>query len=457
MPGTHAASFRDPSGFVFFDQEGTLLRQINRVYEADYRALMDSGLYRELVDARRLIAHRELSIDYSIGPDAAAVIQPERVRWISYPYEWCFSQLKDAALATLEIQRRAIAKGLSLKDASAYNIQFHRGLPTLVDTLSFERYEEGKPWVAYRQFCQHFLAPLALMSLVDVRLSALLRVHIDGIPLDLASKLLPWKTRVSPNLQMHLHLHAKSQRANAGKAKVAPKTGFPKQAMLGLVDSLESAVRHLGWSPEGTEWANYYEETNYSEASMVAKKLLVAGFLDEIKPETVWDLGANTGEFSRLSSDRGVPTVAWDVDPAAVERAYLGGKARQDAYLLPLIQDLTNPSPALGWDHRERESLAQRGPASTVLALALIHHLAIGNNVPLPRIAEFLAGLAEHVVIEFVPKEDSQVQRMLASREDIFDEYNTKGFEKAMTPLFEIVRRANVGESARTLYLLRRR
>src|SRR6185503_16964008 len=198
--GQLSASFRDPSGFLF-SRGGVLYRQVNRKYEQEYARLMESGLYEKLVKAGLLIPH--LEVDEAPAESevtrafAYKIIQPERAPFISYPYEWSFGQLKDAALATLSIQRRALKVGMSLKDASAYNIQFVRGKPTLIDTLSFEIYKEGQPWVAYRQSCQHFLAPLALMALKDVRLNQLLRVYIDGVPLDLASGLLPAKTRLN--------------------------------------------------------------------------------------------------------------------------------------------------------------------------------------------------------------------------------------------------------------------
>src|SRR6185436_4959816 len=188
--GQLSASFRDPSGFLF-SRGGILYRQVNRAYQKEYARLMESGLYEKLVKAGLLIPHVEVDQPPAVEVDALKVIQPDRVPFISYPYEWSFGQLKSAALATLSIQKRALKMGMSLKDASAYNIQFVHGKATLIDTLSFEVYEEGEPWVAYRQFCQHFLAPLALMALKDVRLNQLLRVYIDGVPLDLVSELLP--------------------------------------------------------------------------------------------------------------------------------------------------------------------------------------------------------------------------------------------------------------------------
>ncbi|MGZ9224458.1 MAG: SAM-dependent methyltransferase, partial [Anaerolineales bacterium] len=257
--GQLAASFRDPSGFLFC-RDGVLYRQVNRKYEQEYVRLMDSGLYEKLIKAGLLIPHIEVDGLPAMGEAAFKVIQPERVPFISYPYEWSFGQLKDAALATLSIQRRALKAGMSLKDASAYNIQFVRGKATLIDTLSFEMYKEGQPWVAYRQFCQHFLAPLALMALKDVRLNQLLRVYIDGVPLDLASQLLPWKTRFNFGLLTHIHLHAGAQKryAYAGE-EIKSRSGgtFGRQAMTGLIDSLGATVRKLDWKPGGTEWGNY--------------------------------------------------------------------------------------------------------------------------------------------------------------------------------------------------------
>jgi hypothetical protein len=269
-----SASFRDPSGFLF-SREGVLYRQINRKYEQEYSRLMGSGLYEKLVKAGLLVAHVEADDIQAESEPSHKIIRPERVPFISYPYEWSFGQLKDAALATLSIQKRALKAGMSLKDASAYNIQFMRGKATLIDTLSFELYKEGQPWVAYRQFCQHFLAPLALMALKDVRLNQLLRVYIDGVPLDLASGLLPAKTRLNFGLLTHIHIHAGAQKKYAGEDVKARGGSINRQAMTGLIESLESTIRKLEWKPGGTEWGNYYDITNYSDAAFEHKKNLV--------------------------------------------------------------------------------------------------------------------------------------------------------------------------------------
>ena len=456
--GQLSASFRDPSGFLF-SRNGILYRQINRAYEHDYARLMDSGLYDRLVKAGLLIPHVEVDQFPAESEAAFKVIQPERVPFISYPYEWSFSQLKDAALATLNIQNRALKFDLSLKDASAYNIQFVRGKPTLIDTLSFEIYKEGEPWVAYRQFCQHFLAPLALMAYRDVRLSQLLRVYIDGVPLDLASGLLPAKTKFNFGLLTHIHIHAGAQKRYSDKA-VKPHTGalrVNKQALTGLTENLESTIRKLTWDPAGTEWGDYYENTNYTDGAFEHKKQLVREWAVEKKPALVWDLGGNTGVFSREAASSGAFAVSFDIDPAAVEQNYRTVKTKKEQNVLPLMLDLTNPSPALGWNNNERDSFVTRGPVDMALALAVIHHLAISNNVPLMQLSKFFAARCKWLVIEFVPKSDSQVQKLLASREDIFTEYTRDGFEKAFCERFIVHQSVSVRDSERVLYLMERK
>lgn len=454
----NAGSFRDPCGFIF-KKGGRLYRQINKKYEENYRLLIDSGLYQKLIDENLLIPHREADPNLSVTDQAYKIIQPEPVNFISYPYELCYSQLKDAALVTLEIQKIALDHGMILKDASAYNIQFHKGKPVFIDTLSFDKYTEGQIWIAYKQFCQHFLAPLALMSHRDIRMGHLQQIYIDGIPLDLASKLLPLKTKFSFSLLTHIHLHAKSQKHYSDKQmKVkAHKHKMSKQALLGFIDSLKSAVKKLKWKDVQTEWGDYYDNTNYSQTAFENKKKLIREFILQASPNSVFDLGANTGEFSRVASDMGIPTVSFDIDPVAVEKNYHMLKNNKDENILPLLLDLTNPTPGRGWYNKERDSFADRAPADMVMALALIHHLAISNNLPFGKIADFFSNVVkEHLIIEFVPKEDSQIERLLASREDIFDKYYKNEFEKAFSKFFRIVQSSNVSESERTLYLMKK-
>ncbi len=294
------------------------------------------------------------------------------------------------------------------------------------------------------------------MARRDVRLGQLLRIYIDGIPLDLASRLLPARTRLHFGLLTHIHLHAAAQQRYAGRRTDTP-TRVSMQQSLALLDSLKRTVESLDWRPGGTAWGDYYEDTNYTDAALEAKATLVRRFVEQARPNSVWDLGANTGHFSRIAAGMGIPTVAWDIDPAAVEKNARQVQAQKETHLLPLLLDLTNPSPALGWANAERASLAERGPAGLLLALALIHHLAIGNNLPLEDVAAYFATLAPQLIIEFVPKEDSQVQKLLASREDIFPHYTRAGLEAAFSKVYSIRAAEDVPGTLRRLYWLERK
>jgi hypothetical protein len=455
-PAIHKSSFRDPGGFLFTDH-GKLLRQINLVYKDDYDFLMSSGLYEELMEKKLLVAHKEMKDHPGYSQPFYKVIEPEKIDFISYPYEWSFSHLKDAALTTLRIQKIALEHGMMLKDSSAYNIQFKNGNPVLIDTLSFEIYMEGKPWVAYRQFCQHFLAPLALMSFTDIRLNQLLKCFLDGIPLDLASRLLPFKTKLRFPLMMHIHLHAKAQKKYEHKGSASGNIQIKKSNLIALTDSLIAVVNKQVHKKQDTEWGKYYTFTNYSVGAFNHKKDVLAGFLKNTDTRTLWDLGANTGEFTQVASQSGIDCIAFDIDPVAIEKYYNQVKKEKITNVLPLIMDLTNPTPSIGWRGEERMSFSERPSPDTILALALIHHLAISNNLPFLKIAEFLSELCHNLVIEFVPKTDSQVRILLESRKDTFTGYNEENFEKEFSVFFTIIAKERIRESERIMYLMKKK
>jgi ribosomal protein L11 methylase PrmA len=446
------SSFRDPSGFLFYHGD-ILYRQINQSYKKEYDTIMNSGLYQKLVDEKLIIPHKEVNIEPAKPEIAYKIIQPEKIPFISYPYEWSFSQLKQAALTTLKIQKICMGYEMTLKDASAYNIQFNMVNPIFIDTLSFETYIEGKPWRAYKQFCQHFLAPLALMSHRDIRLNQLLRIYIDGIPLDLTSVLLPMKTKIMFTLMSHIHAHTKSQKHYENK-KIKKELKLGRRSFIGIIENLYSGTKKMNWIPKGTEWAEYYSETNYTTSAFQEKKQIISDFLDKIKPKIVWDLGANTGVFSRLASQKGIKTISFDIDPAAIEKNYLDCIKNNETNILPLLLDLTNPTPNIGWDNKERSSVTERGPTDVIFALAIIHHLVISNNVPLNRVANFFKKNCKYLIIEFVPKNDSQVQRLLSTREDIFDQYTQEGFENEFKKYFRIETLFKLKNSERILYIM---
>lgn len=458
----HKSSFRDPSGFIF-THNGEIYRQINSSYQTEYDAYISSGLHEKLVAKDLLIAHQSVS-DLSLGGSTAyRIIKPDCIPFITYPYEWCFSQLKDAALLTLKIQKMALKHGFTLKDASAFNVQFRNGKPIFIDTLSFERYQAG-PWVAYKQFCQHFLAPLLLAKYCDRRLTKLSEVFIDGVPLDLASRLLPIKTWFSFSTLTNIHIHARMQNKYADASLEKESSSLKKTAdiskkqLLAIIDSLTSAVNQILWKTEATEWGDYYNNTNYNEASMIEKRRLVKSYLSNMneKMEIFADVGANNGEFSRIAEPYAEQVVAFDIDEVAVEKNYLACK-NSSSTLLPVVLDLFNPSAGIGWANEERDSFVERARFDGVMALALIHHLAISNNVPLRKIVQLFHHITKRsLIIEFVPKEDSQVRRLLATREDVFPDYHLEGFIDALSGLFSIESQDSIPETDRTLFLLSR-
>ena len=401
-----------------------------------------------------------------------AIIRPREVEFVSYPYEWAFSQLREAALLTLEIQARALRAGMWLRDASAYNVQFDRGRPVLIDSLSFAPADVTRPWPAYRQFCQHFLAPLALMARRDVRLGLLLRDFIDGLPLDLAAGLLPGRTRLNPGLLAHLHAHAGAERralrapiptaasAAASSAAAAPRTPArgPMSAMRheALLDSLRRTTESLRWEPAGL-WTEYGLQTSYTERAAASKRGIVERMLTAAGGRTVWDVGANTGTYSDLAAGSGRMVLAFDQDAASVEHHWRSLTPDRRASILPLVMDLANPSPSLGWGLEERRSVLDRGPADVVMALALVHHLAIASNVPLPRIASVMGRAGRRLIVEFVPKEDPMTRQLLAARPDIFPTYTLDGFRDAFAAEFRVTEEVRVDDSLRTLFLMERR
>jgi hypothetical protein len=432
-----------------------LHRQVQEVGAADWSAFCER-LYPGLAAERLIIDHQEAPLDAAALPGAVAVIRPRELHLLSYPYEWSFSQLREAALLTLELQKRALAAGMRLKDASAYNVQFDGGRPILIDSLSFEVADPAEPWPAYRQFCEHFLAPLALVAYRDPRCALLLRDFIDGIPLDLATRLLPGRTRLRPGLLAHLHLHAGAQRRIAATGPTAehrPPRRMTKLGQEALLDSLRRAVEGLRWTPSG-HWVQYGRQTSYTERGAASKREIVERMLTDSPGAVVWDLGANVGTYSTIAAGDGRQVIAFDQDAGSVEHHWRSLSAEARASVLPLVMDLSNPSPALGWALEERRSLVERGPADVILALALVHHLAIGNNVPLGRIADFFSRLGRRAIIEFVPKEDPMTQHLLTARPDIFPDYTLDGMRAALARHFDIISEVSVEDSLRTLFLL---
>ena len=453
----HSASFRDPAGFVFLD-DGVYKRAITVDGESDYRLLMESGLHKRLVSQGFLLSHEEEIID-DAAENIRHVLVPEQLPFISYPYEWCFEQLKDAALLTLRIQREALNLGLSLKDASFFNVQFHRGKPAFIDTSSFE--EDGdRPWVAYRQYCEHFLSPLLLMAHVAPDFNRYLATSLDGFSLSLTRRLLPWRVKWNPGVFMHVSLHARSQEKHAQgePSRQHAPVKMSRQRKTALVESLLSTVEGVQLGRQESEWSDYYENaTHYSATAETFKHNVVARAVGEVMPKLVFDVGGNIGNYSRIVTAKGIDCVCYDQDPLCVNENYRRSRKTGDTHMLPLVMDLTNPTPALGFEGTERMAFGGRAEPDLVLGLALLHHLRITGNIPLRRLAAFFAQLSRHLLIEFVPRHDPLVKRLLAGRKDTFGDYDRDSFESCFGQHFEPAWQTDVPGTARTLYLFRRR
>lgn len=431
-------SFRDPAGYVY-EEDGKIFRKTAPGSEKVLRQLVGSGLCDKLTEGKILL-HFTWWVD--------SCIQPDLVPFISYPYEWSFSMLKDAALQTLKAQLIALNYGMQLKDASAYNVQFIRSNPILIDHLSFYPYEEGKPWVAYGQFCRHFLAPLALAAYRDAEQIKRLQVDLDGLRLGSAANLLPFRASIRPGLGIHLKLHGMDGRIIQPPAP--SKRGISKLTLTSFLKSLVGVVNRLTWKPP-YGWKDYEKICNYDEEATHKKGFLVDSYLRRVKAKVVADLGCNVGLYSQVAADLGCRVIAVDNDPGCVELVY---NTNGGSDILPLVVDITNPSPAIGWENTERDSFIDRLKVDTVMCLALIHHLAIGNNLPLGRIASFLSKLCKNLIIEWVPKGDTQVKIMLRYREDIFPNYTKDDFEEAFRKYFALIDFKPIEGTKRTLYLM---
>ncbi len=441
------ASYRDNAGFIF-SLDGTVYRQVNKSFKPDFDLFIFSGLYAELTANGLLIQHEEVDLHID-DTDAYLFLKPEQLPFISYPYEWTFDMLKDAALLTLKIAQTAMKHGMMLKDATPYNIQFYNGKPIFIDTLSFEKWDSTKPWIAYRQFCENFLAPLALMHYSGLPLQALQLAYPEGIPLKVASSLLPWKTKTKLHLYLHIHLGA-----SVSQQKNNKPVQFSAQKFKNIFQSLHTAIQNLNLTYKGTWW-NYYTEAEERPDYVTEKKRLIKEWLQHTNYKTAFDAGANDGAFSVLLAEQNIFTIAADADHYAVNKLYQQAK-KGVQNIHPLLVNLSNPSPGIGVNNWDRKSLLNRVTVDLVVALAVVHHLCIGKNIPFYLLVDLFTSLGNHLLIEFVPKEDEKVALMLTQKKDIYDWYTEEAFLAAFAKKYVIKKEQRIGASNRTLYLLER-
>jgi len=452
MQTAHSASFRDPSGRII-KHDGEIYRTVNNSYKEQFDYFLKSGLYEALTKEKLILRFEEAKPElFDKAAEVYKVIKPEQLPYISYPYEWCFSELKDAALVTLKIQKISLDFGMILKDATAYNIQFFNGLTVHIDTLSFEKYNEGEGWVAYRQFCEHFLAPLLLMSYVDISLNQLLAGNIDGIPLALAAKLLPFKAKLRPSVFSHISLQALGMEKLA-TTSYKKSSNISKNGLYGLNDNLTSLISSLKPKIENSKWSSYYNKTSlYSSEEQNVKMKIIGDIIGELKPDTVLDLGCNEGVYSKIAAKHSKNVVSVDYDRIVIEALYCKAKAEGINNILPLYLDYTNPAPGIGFENKERDSFLARADFDLCIALAFMHHMVSDNNIPFLMLAKSLSCICKKLIIEFVPLEDANAQTLIKGRNIDYSFYTKENFEREFGKVFLIDKTVNILNSGRVIY-----
>lgn len=453
------SSFRDPSGFIS-QRNNKIIRIVNSSYKEHYDYLKSSGLKNKLVNKKKMINFIEIE---NKDKDIYKIIQPEMINTITYPYEWSFSQLKDAALLTLDIQEESIKKDMLLKDSSAFNIQFQANKPVFIDHLSFTKvFNKNYTWPGYNQFCKHFLAPLALMAYSTINLNKLFWSNIDGINIEDAAKILPFKTYFYLNTLVHIHLHSVSIKkySISDETKTKTKRIISKNEQLMFIENLKNSIKKIKLGKIHTEWSEYYENTNYSNISEKNKISTIKKFVANFKIESIIDIGGNSGKYTKIFNGKKLKEIiVLDKDPLAIEKLYTQSKLDKSNITHPIIFDIANPSPAIGILNEERVTLEKRvQQKDLILALALIHHLIIGNNLNFEQVSNFLLRFTKKLlIIEFVSKDDSQVKKMLSTREDVFEHYDEFEFENKFKKNFTILKKEVIKQSNRILYLMKRR
>ena len=457
-------SFRDREGRVFY-REDKVYRALSPKALEDWRALEQTAFFQRAQQDGRVVATSET--DAAQRPDDddealswAGVLEHERVPLISYPSEWSFGMLRDAALLQLDLLLDALEEGFVLKDSSAFNVQWRGTDPVFIDVPSFQRLEPGEPWVGYLQFCQQFLYPLLLTAHKDVPFNGWLRGQVDGLqPADM-SALFSGLGRFRRGVFTHVFLQAKLAAATADAPRAvrneARELGFSAELIKNNARRMRKLVAGLEWKRSSSEWSSYGSSHNYSEEEHRAKESFVARAAASRDWHLLWDVGCNDGRFTRVAAAHCREAVAVDIDPLVVDRLYQDLRSRpvEGARVLPLVGDVADPTPARGWRGLERASLQDRMQPDLLLALALVHHLVIGRNVPTAQLVEWLASFGCHLIVEFPTRRDSMVKRLLLNKEDHYDDYRVEFFEERLARHFEILERQEQAEGERVLYFV---
>jgi len=458
-------SFRDYESRVFRCGDG-IFRALSPIALEDFQAVSATPFFGEAQASGALVGTRiaegvEAPVAAQPILGVAAVLQHERIPFLSWPYEWPFSMLKAAALSQLELLREALAHGLVLKDGTPYNTQWRGAEPVFIDVGSIERVRDGEPWAGYRQFCMQFLYPLMLQSFRDVAFQPLLRGRLAGIPPDEMRRLLTGRDRLRRGVATHVVLHARLERrhrsgSSEGARRELREAGFRPELIAANVRRLIRLIRGLTWDAVDSGWADYGDTHGYSPELLARKEAFVGRAAERAQASLAWDLGCNDGRFSRIAAQHTDYVVAVDADQLLVDRLYRELHVQGETKILALVMDLVDASPNLGWRGSERGALTERGAPDLVLALALVHHVVIGGNVPIDDFLGWLADLGSRLVIEFPERDDPRVQQLLSGkRAGAHPDYHLERFEMALGARFDILERERIG--SRLLYEARPR
>ena len=447
-------SFRDPSGFIFYENN-KVFRVINNSYKTNFELFINSGLFGVLQKENKIINHTILSSKKKIFPNQYKILEIPKINAITYPYEWCFSQLKAAALLTLEIQKISLKYDMGLKDATPYNIQFIKNKPIFIDTLSFEVFKDNYVWKPYKQFCEMFLGPLCLMAYKDPRLNKLLIGSINGISMDLINKLLPLKSKLNPSVFFHLVLQNK---ISSSKSQSSSSRKISMNQHLSIITQLMSFIRGLSLNKYKTEWGEYYKETiNEKKEYLIHKEKVIENWIKKINSKVIWDIGANDGVFSKLAAKNNNSIVySLDVDWKCVENNFKSNIEEKNDNVYPLLIDLVNPSPSIGWLNKERKSIFERLESpDLIMSLALIHHI-INLNISIYEFVNLLDKSKKYVILEYVPIDDPKCKEIFSSRGDDFKYISEKDLVKLLNSKFKIVNSITLNETKRKLFLIKK-
>jgi hypothetical protein len=456
-------SFRDPRSRVFVS-DGSVYRGLSAEGLADFDAVAAAAFFDDLLGEGKVVGTERAPGTIELPGEWAAVLRHERVPVISYPYEWSFAMLRDAALLQLEVARRALADGCITKDATSYNVQFDGARPVFIDVGSFERLVPGEPWPGYGQFCELFLNPLVLQAVAGIPFQPWLRGSVRGIsPTDVAP-LIRGRHRLDRRLVVHVVLHARAQRRYDDRdatdvRRELRQAGFGPKIIDAQLANLERTVRSLSWRDDESTWSGYSDRSHYDDADLEAKTSFVQRAVAAGSHAQVLDLGANDGHFSKVALDAGAQrVVAVDSDALVVDRLYRHLRDSGEQRITPLLLDLADPSPGLGWRNRERRTFPDRVRPDLVLCLAVVHHLALTDTVPFESIVELLADFGAPVVVEFPHRDDPMVQRLLSlKRPGLFDHYDRPQWDEALRSRFSVVEETTLPSGRRTLYSCRLR